>query len=291
MSISSAEISSRILEAVLASKLAPGARLGEQQLAMLFDCSRTIVREALTRLAARGIVNVSSRRGWYVIEPSQDEAREAFEARRVIEMGLIRCTTDVSRTAIKQLKNHLAREKGAIKGSDIGLRSFLLGDFHVCLAECLGNSLLADTLRDFTARTTLIAMLYQSSHDAAQSCNEHVEIVRALEQGDLVQAEKLMQAHIGNVQSTLKLQPASGDPLAELRNALAPLTSSLNSDASPGPGPAKNPIANLSSSKSGPMARGLHPSFRKSTLKAATQKGRGAATHPEDNSTYLGAVL
>jgi hypothetical protein len=80
----------RIMEAVMARKLAPGARLGEQQLAMLFDCSRTIVREALTRLAARGIVTVSARRGWYVVEPSQDEAREAFEARRVIETGLIR---------------------------------------------------------------------------------------------------------------------------------------------------------------------------------------------------------
>ena len=74
------EISNRIIEAVMAQKLAPGSRLGEQQLAMLFDCSRTIVREALTRLATRGIVTVSARRGWYVIEPSQDEAREAFEA-------------------------------------------------------------------------------------------------------------------------------------------------------------------------------------------------------------------
>ena len=45
----------RIIEAIMAQKLAPGARLGEQQLAMVFDCSRTIVREALTRLAARGI--------------------------------------------------------------------------------------------------------------------------------------------------------------------------------------------------------------------------------------------
>ena len=60
----SADISERIMEAVMAQKLAPGSRLGEQQLAMLFDCSRTIVREALTRLAARGIVTVSSRRGW-----------------------------------------------------------------------------------------------------------------------------------------------------------------------------------------------------------------------------------
>jgi DNA-binding GntR family transcriptional regulator len=48
----------------------------------------------------------------------------------------------------------------------------------------LGNQLLADTLRDFTARTTLIAMLYQSSHDAVKSCQEHIEIVQALERGD-----------------------------------------------------------------------------------------------------------
>jgi hypothetical protein len=96
----------------------------------------------------------------------------------------------------------------------VGLRSFLLGDFHVCLAECLGNSLLADTLRDFTARTTLIAMLYQSTHDAAQSCEDHVQIVQALEKGDLAKAEKLMQAHIGSVQAALKCRPrGDSDPL------------------------------------------------------------------------------
>jgi DNA-binding GntR family transcriptional regulator len=242
------DISNRIIEAVMAQKLAPGARLGEQQLAMLFDCSRTIVREALTRLAARGIVTVSARRGWYVIEPSNEEAREAFEARRVIEMGLIRCTTQVSKAAIRQLKNHLTRERAAIKGSDVGLRSFLLGDFHVCLAECLGNTLLADTLRDFTARTTLIAMRYQSSHDAAESCDDHGRIVQALEKGDLVLAEKLMQEHIGTVQAALSLQAAHGDPLAQLRNALSPLPSSApatpdleKGGRKPGPRTTKSP--------------------------------------------------
>lgn len=223
---SAADISTRIIEAVMAQKLPPGSRLGEQQLAMLFNCSRTIVREALTRLAERGIVTVSARRGWYVIEPSHDEAREAFEARRVIEMGLIRSVREsqkpVSKEALKQLKQHLSREKAAIKGHDVGARSYLLGDFHVCLAECLGNSLLADALRNFTARTTLIAMLYQSSHDAVKSCQDHVDIVAALEQGDLDLAESLMSTHIGQVQDALRLQ-SSADPLAQLRNALSPV--------------------------------------------------------------------
>jgi len=222
MSTSASEISARIVEAVMAQKLAPGSRLGEQQLAMLFDCSRTIVREALTRLAARGIVTVSARRGWFVIEPSQDEAREAFEARRVIELGLIRSTGRIDKAALRQLKAHLQREKAALKESDVGNRSFLLGDFHVCLAECLGNTLLAETLRDFTARTTLIAMLYQSTHDAVQSCEDHVQIVAALERGDHAAAEALMAEHIGTVQSALRVQ-APSDPLAQLRDALAPL--------------------------------------------------------------------
>ncbi len=256
---SSTTISKRIIEAVMAQKLAPGARLGEQQLAMLFDCSRTIVREALTDLAARGIVTVSSRRGWYLIEPSRSDAREAFEARRVIEMGLIRCTTTVSKAAIKQLKSHLVKEKAALRGKDVGLRSFLLGDFHVCLAECLGNGLLADTLRDFTARTTLIAMLYQSSHDASQSCAEHVAIVAALEQGDWATAESLMQQHIGNVQAALILQTSSGDPLAELRSALQPLSAA---------DPDKAPKL---------RAQDLH-----------TRKPKTPSTEP---ATYLGALL
>lgn len=242
---SATDISNRIIEAVMAQKLAPGTRLGEQQLAILFDCSRTIVREALTRLATRGIVTVSARRGWFVVEPSEAEAREAFAARRVIEVGLIREMPPLDKDAIKQLRAHLQREKAAVRGEDVGARSFLLGDFHVCLAECLGNSLLADTLRDFTARTTLIAMLYQSSHDAAQSCEDHVRIVSALEAGDTALAERLMTEHIGTVQAALRLKPApDGDALGQLRQALAPLGPEAGDRrAAPAPASGANPIS------------------------------------------------
>lgn len=256
----SSEISERIIEAVLAQKLQPGARLGEQELALLFDCSRTIVREALMRLAARGIVTVSARRGWYVMSPSQQEAREAFAARQVIERGLIRSRSSVDTAAIRTLRKHIEREQAAIAGQDVGLRSFLLGDFHVCLAECLGNSLLADTLRDFTARTTLIAMLYQSSHDAAQSCADHARIVEALEQGDIARAEALMAEHIGTVQAHLRL-PASQDPLAQLRSALAPIKQAATPSHAPPP------------------------------VKARRKPKTPDTDSPADTSTYLGALL
>ncbi|MBV8624275.1 MAG: GntR family transcriptional regulator [Herbaspirillum sp.] len=241
---SSSQIAMRITEAILAKQLAPGTRLGEQQLADLFNVSRTQVREALTRLMARGIVTVSARRGWFVIEPTVDEAREAFEARRVIELGLLRQarTRPITADAIGQLHAHIAREEAAIAGADVGARSYLLGDFHVCLCECLGNSLLSETLRDLTARTTLTAMLHQSSEQAEDSCSEHVLIVEALERGDLEQAEQLMHTHLQHVESGLN-QVRSSDPLEPLRQALASVSRpTVAGDAGSARPPGKRPL-------------------------------------------------
>lgn len=218
----SAEIAERITQSILAQRLAPGTRLGEQALAGLFGVSRTLVREALTRLAARGIVTVSARRGWFVIEPSRQDARQAFAARRAIELGLLRYAAPVSAHAIGRLQEHVAQEQRALSADDTALRSYLLGDFHVCLGECVGNVLLADTLRDLTARTTLIAMRYQSSHQANESCAEHGLIVAALAAGDTERAIALMDAHLRHVEAGLSAAtpPAPPDPL---RQALSPL--------------------------------------------------------------------
>lgn len=224
---SSTQIAERITEAMLARKLAPGTRLGEQQLAELFGVSRTQIREALTRLVTRGIVTVSARRGWYVIEPTQEDARNAFEARRVLELGLLRHARPLSEDAIRMLRQHVDREQASLEGDDIATRSFLLGDFHVCLCESFGNTLLADTLRDLTTRTTLTAMQYQSSHHARQSCAEHVGIVAALEIGDLEQAEQLMHEHLCHVEAGLD-QSLRSDSLSPLRQALAPLTENFD---------------------------------------------------------------
>ena len=49
-----------------------------------------------------------------------------------------------------------------------------------------------------------------------------MQIVAALERGDHAAAEALMAEHIGTVQSALRVQ-APTDPLAQLRDALAPL--------------------------------------------------------------------
>lgn len=221
------EITQRVVESILAQKLAPGERLGEQEMADVFGVSRTLVREALMQLQARGFVEVRPRRGWYVIEPSLDEARDAFAARKVIEMGLIpddpqHLPQGVSLQKLaRRLREHIVVERQAIADNDVAHRSFVLADFHVCLAECLEHRLLSNVLRDLTARTTLVASLYQSSHDAAQSCDEHEDIVQALEVGDMVLARQRMLLHIDQVSNALGTQASR--PVGRLDAALRPL--------------------------------------------------------------------
>jgi DNA-binding GntR family transcriptional regulator len=125
---------------------------------------------------------------------------------------------------IRKLRDHIADEQRAVEGADAATRAFLLADFHVCLAEQLGHQLLVDVLRDLTARTTLAATLYQSKHEAGQSCADHEAIVAALENGDRPRARSLMLAHIGNVERALEVEAsAEPDASARLRATLAPV--------------------------------------------------------------------
>src|SRR5512138_2190186 len=127
--VSQTEIAQRVVESILAQKLAPGERLGEQELADLFGVSRTLVREALMQLQARGFVEVRTRKGWYVVEPSFDEARDAFAARRVIETGMLRAAGQPLQTVIRRLREHVDEEREAIASGDPATRTFLLADF------------------------------------------------------------------------------------------------------------------------------------------------------------------
>ncbi len=221
--ISPTSIAERVVESILAQKLAPGERLGEQDLADLFGVSRTMVREALMQLQARGFVEVQAKRGWFVVQPSAEEARDAFSARRIVEAGILAEAGRPLSRVIRALRAHIADEQRAIEGADAATRAFLLADFHVCLAEQMGHRLLCDVLRDLTARTTLAATLYQSRHEAGASCAEHAAIVGALEAGDMARARTLMLEHIGHVEEALQTELPAPETATRLQSTLAPI--------------------------------------------------------------------
>ncbi len=196
-------IAERVVRSILDRKLRPGERLGEKEMADVFGVSRTLVREALMQLQARGFVEVRPRLGWYVVEPSFEEAQETYAARRIIEPGMLRDAGVPLQTVIRSLRRHVAQEREAIAGAGAGTRSVLLAEFHVCLAEALGNRFISRMMEELSARTTLVSALYQSQTEALHSNEDHAAIVDALAAGDMVLAEQLMRAHIDGLAARL----------------------------------------------------------------------------------------
>jgi DNA-binding GntR family transcriptional regulator len=98
-------------------------------------------------------------------------------------------------------------------------RNRLLGHFHILLAETVGNSVLTGMLRELSARSAVITMLYQSSHDASCSSREHRDFIEAARRGDAERACALMDAHLEHVQTTLNFK-SGGQTRGDLVTAL-----------------------------------------------------------------------
>ncbi|MCY7317426.1 MAG: GntR family transcriptional regulator, partial [Ramlibacter sp.] len=83
------EIYERVYVAILEHRLQPATKLGEERLADIFGASRARIRDVLARLAHEQIVELYPQRGAYVAKPTIEQARDVFEARRLIEPAVI----------------------------------------------------------------------------------------------------------------------------------------------------------------------------------------------------------
>ncbi|HTT14121.1 MAG TPA: GntR family transcriptional regulator [Burkholderiaceae bacterium] len=206
-----------ITTAIVERRLMPGTKLAEQKIADIFKVSRTLVRQALNQLSRDRLVTLEPARGASVSMPSVEEARQVFEVRQMLEAATVRQLCKVVTDAqVVQLRVHMRGEREAVARTDVPGRTRLLADFHVVLARMLGNEVLAQLLQDLLTRSSLISLMYQSSHSAEASQAEHEAIVEALERRDARAAARLMEHHIANVERNLRLDPRAPDLAAVL---------------------------------------------------------------------------
>lgn len=215
-----ARIVESITTAIVERRLMPGTKLAEQPIADIFKVSRTLVRQALNQLSRDRLVTLEPARGAFVATPSVEEARQVFEVRKMVETAMVRqlCAV-ITDEQLAGLRRHLKDEAAAVARTDVSGRTRLLADFHVVLARLLGNEVLAELLADLLSRSSLISLMYQSSHSAEHSADEHVAIVDALAARDARAAARLMEAHLGNVERFLRTEPRVGDLAAALQTA------------------------------------------------------------------------
>lgn len=192
--------------AIAQHKLKPGQRLVEAQIVNALDANRNHVQSALQRLALQHIVKIEPNRGAFVAQPSSQEAREIFSARRVVERGIVE---SISQETIQQnwkkIEAHMKDEQDATQGNDRQVIVSILSQYHRLLAEMCGNTVLKEMFENLMVRSSLIVALYQ--HNDVPSCqhNEHQDIIDALMDGNQALAVDIMLKHLQHLESELIL--------------------------------------------------------------------------------------
>lgn len=207
-------IAGSIRNAILEQAIRPGMRLPEDTIGEQFGASRTVVRAALVKLAAEGLVQQRRNRGAIVAEPSWNEARNTFDLRLALEEIVVRRLAGaITPAQIDILSRHVDEEDRARDGNEP--RSIrLAGEFHVYLAEFTGSEILAGYMRELASRCCLMLALYSRPHSSECGVTEHRELIELLKHGSEEELAASMHDHLQAVVDRaliMKPKPESRD--------------------------------------------------------------------------------
>ena len=173
-----------VSKALLSGKLRPGTPLRERALAEALGCTRGAVRKVLARLGSEKRLVLEHNRGAFVPNPSIEDMRGTYRARRIVEAGLV--TTlfgQLSREQVATLRKHVQAEQKAFKEGRREDAVRLAGDFHLLLAQMAGSEELLSYIGRLIANTELYKALYDSAEAASCAPREHEQIIDALTAG------------------------------------------------------------------------------------------------------------
>jgi len=202
--------------ALLAGALAPGAPLRETALAEVFGVSRERIRKILLRLGTNRLIEMIPNRGAFVAAPSLEQARSIYDARRILEGGIVaHLAQNAGAEALRRLDEHMERE---LAEGDRATSVRLSADFHMILAEATGNTFILQQMQELVSRTSMLVAMYEAPHSAQCACDEHRDIFTSLLKGDGGGAARAMRSHLSLVET--RLRPGAAAPSQDVVGVL-----------------------------------------------------------------------
>ncbi len=207
--ISDRHIVDRVRHAVLTQRLPPGTRLPEVSLGEIFGVSRSVVRRALTRLAADHVIDQRPNQVARIRAPSIAETRETFAARRLVEGEVVALLAgELDEGALERLAREVTFEAEAHARGDEPARIEHSLALHHRLAELSPNRVLGAMLTDLVLRTSIVIALYK--RPTLASCylgEDHPRLLEALRDGNGDTARSAVLQHLDRLLGLLDLGP------------------------------------------------------------------------------------
>jgi DNA-binding FadR family transcriptional regulator len=227
------QVTQSLLKRIEQNEWAVGARMpGQNVLAAELGVSVVVVREALARLKADGLVE--SRQGAGVFVVSTSEAAKGFRVkhladgdhRRLAAVLEVRSTIEVAAAELAATRRHAddvdectdafkALRAALAKGEEAIAEDF---NFHLAIAKASHNEFYPELLRYLHQ---VLMRSIRASRERTRTMprrleqvqDEHAAILQAIVDGRPADAGRCMALHLENAARRLGLQPPGGDAL------------------------------------------------------------------------------
>lgn len=202
----------------------------ESELVQRFDVSRTVVREAISKLQTAALVETRHGIGTFVLKAAPPtpallsplELSESIDVLAVLELRISIETESAGLAAIRRSAQQLDAMRQALDAFSASHRAGLdtAGHdlaFHLAIAAATGNRYFEEVLGHFGAllipRTRIVSInVPERDPEYLPRVNrEHEEILQAIERHDPDSAKAAMRLHLNNSRERLrKAQPHNG---------------------------------------------------------------------------------
>ena len=194
-------------ERIARQEIAPGVKLGENELSKEFGVPRAIVREALCGLEQRGLIERIPNRGAVVVRLDLSQVFEIYDTREVLEGLCARLATqnvppeswqDLVEMFDGPMAEHVSRGD---------YESFLAGYglFRRRLLEAAANPVLSNMLDSIYEKTqAVIRRIMILPGRAEVGLSEHRAVLAAMRRGDAEEAERLRRLNMRSAKECLR---------------------------------------------------------------------------------------
>ena len=202
-----AAVLERLRDKILSGELREGEQLRQDAIAKEFQISRIPVREALSHLAAEGLITIVANRGAVVSALSPDEIMQLFETRAVLECHMLRCAIpNMKKEDFQNAENILKRfEESLEKDSEVKSWGTWNWSFHSALYAPADRPFVLSYVKTLNINcdryTRLHLVFTRDLHRAGQA---HRELLEACKTKDPEIASAALWKHITEAGEYLK---------------------------------------------------------------------------------------
>jgi DNA-binding GntR family transcriptional regulator len=185
-------------EDIVLGRLAPGARLVEEDLADRLHTKRHVLRQAFMELERFGLVERKRNRGAAVRQLTLDDVTQIYAVRAILERAAAaQMPLPMPKKDLQPILAAQRRHDAAVQAGDAKAVFRANFDFHMALFAACGNPYLASAIDDFRKKTHVVwsyAIVRPEYFRNAQ--REHQAMLKAIRDRDRKKLIELCGAHL-----------------------------------------------------------------------------------------------